>query len=52
MSHPNDMLQLPGLLLHFSCQKECTRGNWVSVELCEGVEHVKPVQVDYGRVDA
>lgn len=49
--HLDDVLELPGLLFHFGCQKEGGRGDGVPVELAEAVEHVEPLHVHDRGID-
>lgn len=51
VGHLDDMLQLPGLLLHLGCQEEGSRCDGIAVEASEGVEHVEAVHVHDGGVD-
>lgn len=50
--HFDDVLQLPGLLLHLGGQEERRRGHRVAVEAGERVKHVEALHVHDGRVDA
>lgn len=51
VGHLDDMLQLPGLLLHLCRQEEGGRRDGMAVEACEGVKHVEAVHVHDGGVD-
>ena len=52
MRHFDDVLQLPRLLLHLRGQEEGRQCDGVPVEVVVRVEHVEPVRVDDGSVDA
>ncbi len=52
MRHLDDVLQLPGLLLHLGRQEEGGGRHRVAVEPGEAVEHVEPLHIHDGGVDA
>lgn len=51
MGHLNNMLQLAWLLFNLCCQEKGSRGNHISVEASEGLDHVEAMHVYDGSVD-
>ena len=48
----DDVLELPGLLLDLGGEEERRGGDRIAVELGERVEHVEPLHVHDGGIDA
>ncbi len=51
VSHFDDMLQLSRLFFHFGGKEEGSKGNGITMKPVVGVEHVKTLSVNNGRVD-